>query len=527
MGMLRRSGRGLRAAAAAVALAAAVSACGSNSSSGDGDDAATTPRRGGTITIDWVSNPTSLDPLKYNVFGSFNVYSLIYSTLYRWDEDGNLHPELASDQPKVSEDGLTYTIPLRNDVTWHDGSRFTSKDVAHTINAVINPKNGATWYAALSPIKEVKTPDDTTVELTLSRPHSVLQGMLAQVPIISSSKPYVPDETWASTAMGTGPFKFVRWDQGSQVILERNENYFIKDLPYVDRVVMRIVKEDAARIANISGGNSDVMPMVPFNQIETLKARGVNVTITPKSALMPTLFPSQKKSRPTSNAHFRKAIALAIDRGQIAEVVFKGAATPASTLMASGTQYWNEQLGTAYGDKPNLEQAKAEMEAAGVKPGTKIELVTRNEPTATAVGTIIQSNLKELGLDVQLSPEEAASYLPKLLSGDFDLMLLDIEGGITSGFTPMYMYAALHSSSHSNYIKFTDPKMDELLVNAMSDPKDPEAAWRAVQEYELEVVPYIATVTARYVEANSKRLKGYTPSSLFSLRNLDRAWIAE
>ena len=101
-----------------------------------------------------MANPTSLDPLKYNVFGSFNVYSLVYSTLYRWDEDGNLHPELASDQPEVSEDGLRYTIPLRDDVTWHDGSRFTSEDVAHTLNAIIDPENGATWYAALSPIKQ-------------------------------------------------------------------------------------------------------------------------------------------------------------------------------------------------------------------------------------------------------------------------------------------------------------------------------------------------------------------------------------
>lgn len=526
MRRMRSSGRGLRVAAAAVALTTAVTACGSKQS-GTGDDASGTPKRGGVVTIDWVANPTSLDPVKYNVFGSFNVYSLVYSTLYRWDEEGNLHPELASDQPKVSENGLRYTIPLRNDVTWHDGSRFTSKDVAHTINAIRTPKNGATWYAALSPISEVKTPDETTVELTLSRPHWVLQGMLAQVPIISSSKPYVPDETWANTMMGTGPFKFVRWDQGSQVVLERNENYFIKDLPYLDGVVMRTVSEDAARIANISGGNSDVMPMVPFNQIEALKARGVNVTTTPKSALLPTLFPSQKQSRPTSNPHFRKAVALAIDRSQIIDVVFKGAATPASTLMASGTIYWDEKLGTTYGDKPRLEEAKAELAAAGVKPGTRIEVVTRNEPTATAVGTIIQANLKELGLEAQLSPEEAASYLPKLLSGDFDLMLLDIEVGITSGFTPMYMYAAMHSSSHSNYIKFTDPELDKLLVEAMSNPKDPAAAWRAVQEHELKVLPYIPTVTARYVEANSKRLKEYTPSSLFSLRGLDRAWIAE
>src|SRR5690606_12105167 len=131
---------------------------------GGGDDSDPgTPQRGGIAVIDWVANPTSLDPLKYNVFGAFNVYSLAYNTLYRWDEEGNLHPELASDQPTVSDDGLHYTIPLRDDVTWHDGSRFTSADVVHTFNAILTPENGATWYAAMSPVSEVNAPDETTV----------------------------------------------------------------------------------------------------------------------------------------------------------------------------------------------------------------------------------------------------------------------------------------------------------------------------------------------------------------------------
>mgnify|MGYP002620893147 CR=1 FL=1 len=523
----RQAGRGLRAAAVAVAVATALAACSSNASSGGPDSEDSTPRRGGVAVIDWVANPTNLDPLKYNVFGSFNVYSLVYNTLYRWNEDGSLEPELAAAQPEISSDGLTYTITLREDVTWHDGSRFTSEDVAHTINAVLDPTNGSTWFAGLSPIDNVSTPDEKTVQLELSRPHSVLQGMLAQVPIISSSKPYVANETWANTMMGTGPFKFVRWDQGSQVVLERNENYFVEGLPYLDGVVMRTVGEDAARIANITNGNSDIMPMVPFNQIDVLKGRGVEVVTTPKSALLPTLFPSHKAGRPTADPHFRKAVAWAIDRGQIADVVFRGAASPASTMMASGTPYWDEKLGTTYGDTADLDKAKAELAASGVAPGTAIELVVRNEPTAIAIGTIVQANLKELGLEATLSPEEAASYLPKLLSGDFDLMLLNIEVGLTSGFTPMYVFAAIHSTSGSNYIKFNDAEMDRLLVEAMSDPADPAAAWRAVQERDLEIVPYIPTVTARYVEAYSQRLKGHTPSSLFSLRDLDRAWIAE
>lgn len=511
-------------------LGLALAACsggGNASSDSSTGQSANEPQRGGTAVIDWVADPTNLDPLKYNVFGSFNVYSLVYSTLYRWTEDAELTPELATGQPKISEDGLTYTISLHDNVTWHDGSAFTSADVKHTLDAARKPENGSTWYASMSSIADVATPDDHTVAITLKNRFNLLQGMLAQVPIISASKPYVPNETWANTMMGTGPFKFVKWDQGSEVVLERNDNYFVKGLPYLDGVVMRTVSEDAARIADIAGGNADIMPMVPGKQIELLKSRGVNVVTTPKSVLMPTLFPSLKAGRPTSNPEFRRAVAWAIDRGQIINSVYNGTAVPASTLLASGTSYWDEDLGSTYGSSANLVKAKDALAKTDVAPDAEIELVVRNEPTSIALGTVLQSNLQALGLKVRLSPEESASYLPKLFSGDFDLMMLDIEGGLSSGFTPFYNYAAVHTGSGSNYIKFSDPEIDGLLDKAVADPADPAAAWRAVQARDLEILPYIPTVTARYTEAYSKRLKGHTPSSLLSLRDLDRSWIQE
>lgn len=527
----------LKVLALSAILGLGLAACGgdggssSTSASGTGTSTSTAapdePTRGGVVTIDWVADPTNLDPLKYNVFGSFNVYSLVYNTLYRWTEDADLLPELATAAPEVSADGLTYTMTLQEGVNWHDGTPFTSADVKHTIDTARNPENGSTWYASMSFVSEVATPDDYTVVLTLSRPFSLLQGMLAQIPIISASKPYVANETWANTMMGTGPFKFVKWDQGSQVVLERNDDYFVEGLPYLDGVVMRTVSEDAARIANIAGGTADIMPMVPGQQIETLRSRGVNVVTTPKSVLMPTLFPSMKEGRPTSDPEFRRAVAWAIDRGQIIESVYAGAAVTASTLLANGTSYWDAEIGDTYGTSANLDKAKEALAKTDVPADAEIELVVRNEPLAISLGTVLQSNLQALGLQVRLSPEESASYLPKLFSGDFDLMMLDIEAGLSSGFTPFYNYAAVQTGSGSNYIGFSDPIIDELLNTAVADPADPAAAWRAVQERDLEILPYIPTVTARYTEAFSERLKGHVPSSLLSLRDLDQSWIEE
>lgn len=515
--------RSLRRVAALAAASLVLTACGG----GSGDDTGGAPQSGGTATIDWVANPTSLDPLKYNVLGTYNLVGLVYNTLYRWTEDGELEPELATEDPEVSEDGLTVTFPIREGVTFHDGSPLTAEDVAFTIEQVTNPENASIWYAGLSPVKKVDTPDDTTVVVELLRPHAVLQGIVSQVPIISADTEYKPVDTYAQTMNGTGPFKFVEWKQGVQVELERNEDYWVEDRPLLSSVIMRTVPEDASRMANLASGNADIMPMVPFNQIETLKERGVNVDVVEGSALLPLLFPSMQEGRPTANADFRRAVAWAIDRGQIIDNVFKGEGDAASTVMAKGTPHWDEALGTSYGDDADLDEAKAALEKSGVEPGTKLNLIVRNEPMSIAMGTIIQQNLRALGLDASLSPEESAAYLPKLGTGDFDLMMLNIEVGLSSGFTPTYVFSALHSESGANYTGFVDKEMDDRLVEAIGATEDVDAAWAAVQERELELVPLIPTVRAPYVEAYSDRLEGHTPSALFSLRDLDRSWVTD
>lgn len=533
MGHSRAKRRPGQFVAASLALALGLAACGGGGTDEEVeplDQAEGTegdPQQGGVVTVDWVADPASLDPLKYNSFASFNIVRLVYNTLYRWTDDGGLEPELASDELEISEDGLSVSIPIRSGVKFHDGTDLTADDVAFTIESVLDPENGSTWFAGLSPVTEVSAPDDSTVELTLSRPHSALAGMLAQVPIMSSDEEYLPTETYAQKMNGTGAFKFVEWNQGVEVVLEKNDDYHVEGLPYLDGVVFRVTAEDASRMANVTNGDADIMPMVPFDLVETLESRDVNVDVAPDSALLPLLFPSTKEGRPTANADFRRALAWAIDRGTLVDTVFKDQAEPSSTILTKGTPYWDEELGTTYGDTADLTEAKAALAESGVEPGTSIELVVRNEPLYIAMGTVIQANLKELGLDVSLSPEEAASYLPNLLSGDFDIMLLSLEIGLASGFTPVYMYSAVHSDSGANYTSFSDEELDALLVEASGNPDDPAAAWRAVQERDLELVPLIPTVSARYVEAYSDRLRGHKASPLFSLRDLDRTWIEE
>ena len=496
---------------------------------GEGDAAAVDgsdePVTGGVVRVDWIAEPPSLDPLRFNSLGTFFTYTLVYDTVVTF-EDGDLVPQLASDLPTVSEDGLTYEIPVRGDVTFHDGSELTAEDVAHTIDVVRDPENGSIWYSALADVDTVEVEGDTVV-VQLAEPYAPLLGMLARIYIISSEEEYLPDESLATTMNGTGPFQFESWDQGSMITLERNDDYYGGEGPYLDGIEIHILPEDATRVANVANGVSQVMPKVPYDQISVLEDEGITVNVVDDSIIMPTIWPSFGDGRPTADVDVRRAIAQAIDRGQIVEQVYQGFAVPTSTFMASGMPYWDEEIGSTFGAGADLDAAEASLDAAEVTIDEPLELIHRAEPAETALATIVQSNLADLGIELTLSAEEAASYFPKLVSGDFDLMLLSVEGGPSAANTMHTEYGALYSTSTANYHGFVDEEMDRLLEEAVGTPDDPEAAWNAVQERDLEILPYIPVVTARYAEAVRDELEGYDTSEMINLRNLEHAWLQE
>jgi ABC-type transport system substrate-binding protein len=136
--------------------------------------------------------------------------------------------------------------------------------------------------------------------------------------------------------------------------------------------------------------------------------------------------------------------------------------------------------------------------------------------------TILQQNLKALGLESTIQAEEAAGFLPKLTGNDgYDLLIIRGPVPQAAGYGPDYPYLGMISTSPTNFNHFNDPKMDDLLKKAVAaaEGADAQAAWRAVQEYDVEVLPNIQFLTARNLEAFSKNLQ-YTPSSLMQLNNL-------
>lgn len=523
MNVIRRR-RGVARARTGVAVLTAVGLVALAACSGDRDDNTSNGPQSTTITdlvVDSPVEPDSLDPFYRNTAEAQRFYRLTYSSLLKWNEDGSLAPDLATALPEVSADGLTWTIKLRSGVTFHDGSPLTAEDVVFTFETAKNPENGSVWLSALQYMKSITAVDPTTVVLTLTEPYAYMSSRLAMIPILANEKPYKVNDTYATSENGSGPYTLAELKRGDLIKLERNPNYYGEEPPF-KTITLKVVPEDASRIARLLNGESHILPTVPVEQVELIKRRGANAKIVEKNVVRLFLYPSMLSSRPTSNVDFRLAIAWAADRQRIVDQVYGGAGRPNSVYLTYGSLYHDEALGMTFGAKPNVEKAKQHLAASGVKLNRKLNIIAVNKPTVVSAMTILQANLKEIGIEATVEAQEVAGFYSALVSGEYDLIAFDSPASTSAGFAPDYVNGGLNSKAANNFAKFKDPEMDRLLEAAMTARTEQEqaAAWKAVQERDVVTQGNIQLVAAQTAEAWSKELVGYEPSALLWLNTV-------
>lgn len=524
-----------RQGAVAVASSAALTllvACGSGNAGGDdasagenagGDAAAGSPENQITdLIVDSLEEPDSLDPLFRDTPEAARVYRLLYSSLMQWNEDATLSPDLAADAPRASEDGLTWTVALKENLAFHDGSALTSSDVVHTVEAAQDPENGAVWLSGLASVESVEAVDDLTVEFKLREPFAHFESKLAMLPIISDEDDYAVNDTYASTENGSGPYILRELNRGDSIVLERFDDYYGEPFAF-ETITFKVVPEDSSRIARLTNGETHIVPKLPVDQLEQVESRGANATTVEGNVSRLFFFASMNEDRPTSNTDFRLAIAHAIDRGRIVDQVFDGAARPNSTYLTYGTLFHDEEIGLTFGDSPDLEKAQQYLDASGVNLDRPFEIIALKLPHITNTATIIQANLKELGIDAEVRSLDLAGFYDDLVGGTYDVILWDSPASISTGFAPDYVNGGLNSTSADNFGRFKDPKMDELLhgaLTAMTEDQQ-EAAWKKVQQYDVTTQGNIQIVVSENAEGWSKDLGAdYEPSALAWLNTL-------
>jgi len=422
----------------------------------------------GTLIIAQGTDAVSLDPALATDSPSATVNSHIYETLFELTTESEIVPHLASDF-EVSGDGLTWTITIREGVTFHDGTPLTATEVKASLDRFIDPDNAFTFRFLLSRIQEINVLDTYTVELKLSE---VFAPLLAHLTHSSTAivKTDVPDLDAAP--MGTGPFQFVSWERGQRIDLERYEGYW-DSKPGIEGLRFLAVPENTTRMALVETGEAHVAVRVPPQDIARLNAApGVTVQNVPSVRTIYIYF--NHASGPFTDERLRQAVNYAVNKEEIAEFVLGGAVRPSDAPISPGIFGYTPVGFYEY----DPEKARQLMAEAGFPDGFSTTLYSPNGRYLQdiQVSEAIQSQLAEVGIDAQIETLEWAAYLAKTNEpADVNEVPFGMLGwGTVTGDADYGLYALFHTSQHvpagSNRSFYSNGVVDALLDEARSNP---------------------------------------------------------
>ena len=331
-GMIRRFTAAGAAALLAVALVAAPASAAPDPKA----------RYGDTMVIGITGDPGTLNGTTSSNFVEKIIASNVFSMLIRLDRNFKPVPDLAKSWT-ISDDGLTYTFKLNEGVKWHDGQPFSSADVKYTIDEVILPLHTrAGTYKSV--IDKVDAPDANTVIIRLKQPFGPLMNALGYDFLILPKHLYegtdIKTNPYNAKPVGTGPFKFAEWKKGSYVILDKNKDYFVKGIPYLDRLVFQEIPDAAARVLALESGDIDYLAYqaLPSSSVPRLKTNPKLVTsLDGFEALASIEILAFNMDNPQlKDVRVRQAIAYAINKQEIVDKadygIGKAATGPISSL---------------------------------------------------------------------------------------------------------------------------------------------------------------------------------------------------
>ncbi len=477
----------------------------------------------GSVTIPIAADPT-MNPWHPNAFVE-SVFSnrVLFASLTKPGVDLQPAPDLARSW-SASDDGLTWTFELRDDVVWHDGEPFSAEDVAFTFNEIVlNADLGASGAANFrNTVDRVEVIDPSTVAFHVRSPFSALPAYLAYNAGILPKHVFEGEDPWELTSfnkgtpIGTGPFRVAEYVSGSYLTLERFDDYF--DEPArLDFLTFRVLPDANAQLAQMLAGDLDVMIVDNLASIPQID-RSPNTLTYPVNQVNYYYVTVNHERELFNDINLKRALLHAIDREAIIESVMRGNGSLATGPISPALQaYYNPNVRT-YPYDP--EGAVELLEASGwtrgddgvmVKDGQRLAFVLdvgRNRDLEP-ISALVQDYWRDIGVDVSLNTLEWNAYIQKIVvQRDYDAT---INWWITPADPDVYAY--YHSSAAGtgfNLPGYRDATIDDLLERgrAESDVDARIEIYRQFQEQVAEQLPYLFLWYPSEIQARSVNLQG-------------------
>ena len=471
-----------------------------------------------TLIVAISSEPDNLDVHLSTASPTFLVLENVYDTLVEPGPDLSFQPALASDW-EVSDDLLTWTFHLRDDVTWHNGREFTAEDVVFSFNRIMDPDVGAANAFRFESVDEVRAVDDYTVEFLLNRP---TPNLLANVGGFKGMA-VVPEElveggTMATEAMGTGPFRFVSYTPADRIVLEANPDYW-GGPPSLSSVEFRFISEPTVALTALRTGEIHMTNNVPPQDIPALDAEP-DVVLEQMASIDYWYFTCNFEREPFDQTEVRQAMSYAIDREQVTQAAFFDAATPIQSAMPPGNFWATDHA--PYSHDPD--RAEALLEEAGVSDLSVDLMLTDEFPHTIQAAQVVASQWAEVGINAELRTLDFASWLDEQGEGNYDCFLL----GWLNNLDGEYGYFAQHHSEGIfNFHHYSNPEVDGLLDMARATVDDTERRdlYNEAAQHIIDDVSYAYLYTPNILMALSPDVENFEmhPDGKIRLRDVSLA----
>jgi peptide/nickel transport system substrate-binding protein len=473
------------------------------------------------IRVGVIQDALTLDPGNHRNRDTETAIRIMCDGLLARDPDMKVVPELAASYRQI--DPLTWEFVIRDGVTFHDGTPLTAEDIVFTFNRLIGDKalGGQTSprKGLLGPVTAVELAGPKLVRFKMSAPWPILPAMLPFQEMLSKAfVAKVGDDKVATEVNCAGPFKLTEWRRGDQIIMTRDPNYYggSPDVPpvgpaKVDRVILKVVPENASRVAALIAGDVDIITELPPSAIKQVSAS--DKAMVAKVNGTRTFFMSiNTAKKPFNDLRVRQALNHAVDRKLIIDKVLGGTATALKGVMSPDAFAFNKDL-PEYAYDPA--KAKALLAAAGLPNGLDltIDTVGAFKDTAEAVA----ATMAKAGIRAKVQVWEGAVLNPMWMAADkrADRDLFFTSWGNGALDPSDIMVPTLRTGGRGNAAGYSNAEVDKLLdaAEVEVDVAKRRDMYLKAQALVTGDAPWVFLWLPQDLYGVSKRVKGWRPSA--------------
>lgn len=442
----------------------------------------------------------------------------IFASALRYDENWEPQPYLAESWD-VAEDGLSVTLNLVDNATFHDGTPVTSEDVAFSL---MTTKENHPFKSMFEPVEAVETPDAQTAIIRLSQPHPAL--LLALSPALA---PVIPKHIYgdgqdvkshprnSSDVVGSGPFMLQEFTAGEAIVLKKNPDFFIDGRPKLDEILIRIVKDPSSLLISMENGDADMYPFMSGSEEIRRLQEADHLTITDQgyAAVGPLNWLAfNTKNEKLSDVRVRQAISYAVDREFITKALHRGVSTVQRGPIIESSPFFEDEIETYDVD---LDKASALLAEAGYADGMDltVDFIPGPKEQQQTIAEYLKSQLGKIGIDVTVrAAPDFPTWAGRVSGHDFE-MTMDVVfnwGDPVIGVHRTYLCSNIREGViWSNTQSYCNEEVDQLLNAAAveSDQEKRKALYSQFQQIIAQDVPIYFINATPYHTAYDKRLQ--------------------